>query len=100
MASQKLIPIRSCLITQHYDTTVACFDGASQANGKHYGGGGVFKTLDLSVYRWFFNCGEGTNTMAELLGVWATLMLAKHLSFHKLQVLGDSKVVIDWLNKR
>jgi hypothetical protein len=34
------------------------------------------------------------------LGVWATLMLASHLSFHRLQVLGDSKVVIDWLSNR
>jgi hypothetical protein len=27
-------------------------------------------------------------------------MLATHLSFHKLHVLGDSKVVIEWLNNR
>jgi ribonuclease HI len=27
-------------------------------------------------------------------------MLASHLSFHRLQVLGDSKVVIDWLSNR
>jgi ribonuclease HI len=34
------------------------------------------------------------------MGVWATLRLALHLSFHRLQVLGDSKVVIDWLSDR
>jgi len=62
--------------------------------------GGVLKTLDLTVYRWVMNYGEGTNTKAELLGVWATLTLATHLSLQKLQVLGDSKVVIDWLTKR
>jgi ribonuclease HI len=46
------------------------------------------------------NCGEGTNTKAGLISVWATLTLALHLSYPKLQILGDSKVVIDWLNKR
>jgi ribonuclease HI len=100
LTSQKLIPLRACMISQHLNTTIACFDGATQADGKQCGAGGVFKTLDLTVYRWVFNCGGGTNTRAELLGVWATLMLATHLSFQRLQVLGDSKVVIDWLSKR
>jgi len=56
------------------------------------------KNPDLIVYRWVYNCGGGTNTRAELLGVWKNLMLASHLSFHKLQVPSDSKVVIDWLS--
>jgi hypothetical protein len=98
--SKNLLPIRSCLIAQHHDMTVSCFDGATHTNGKCCGAGGVIKTSDISVYRWYFNCGEGTNTKAELLGVWATLLLANHLSIHKLQILGDSKVVIDWINKR
>jgi len=98
--SQILFPIRSFLITQHYDTTISCFDRATHSNGKCCGAGGVIKTYDISVYGWFFNCREGTNTKVELLGVWATLLLEKHLSLHKLQVLGDSKVVIDWINKR
>jgi ribonuclease HI len=40
--------------------------------------------------------GKGTNTKeVELMGVWATLTIAHHLSYPKLQILGDSKVVID-----
>jgi ribonuclease HI len=62
--------------------------------------GRSLKTPDLSVIRWVYNCGRGTNTRAELMGVWATLMLASHLSLHRLQILGDSKVVIDWLSNR
>ena len=31
------------------------------------------------------------------MGAWATLMLADYLSLHRLQVMGDSRVVIDWL---
>jgi hypothetical protein len=34
------------------------------------------------------------------MGVWATLYIAKYLSISKLQVLGDSKVIINWLNKK
>jgi ribonuclease HI len=49
-------------------------------------------------YRWFINGGEGTNTKAELLGAWSTLILAHHLKIKKILVMGDSKVVIDWLN--
>jgi ribonuclease HI len=81
-------------------TSIACFDGAALSGGKQCGAGGVIKTLESTVYRWFINCGDGTNTKAELLGVWATLTLATHLSLQKLQVLGDSKVIIEWLNNR
>jgi hypothetical protein len=52
--TQKHIPLRACLITQLVDTT-ACFDGATQTGGKQRGAGGVIKTPNLSVYRWFFN---------------------------------------------
>jgi ribonuclease HI len=71
-------------------------------DGTQCGVGGVLKIPYLSVFRWVYNCGGGTNTRAELknLGVWETLLLASHLSFHRIQVLGDSKVVIDWLSNR
>jgi ribonuclease HI len=34
------------------------------------------------------------------MGVWATLTLANLWSIQNLQILGDSKLVIDWLNHR
>jgi hypothetical protein len=34
------------------------------------------------------------------MGVWATLFIANHFSIHKLQILRDSKVIIDWLNNK
>jgi len=61
---------------------------------------GVIKTFDSLVYIWFMNYGECTNTKAELMGIWATLTLASHLTLPKLQAMGDSKVIIDWLNDR
>jgi ribonuclease HI len=36
----------------------------------------------------------------ELLGAWASLTLATRLSIPNLLLLGDSKIVIEWLNKR
>jgi hypothetical protein len=88
---------RDILIIHQKDSALAWFDGATQRDGSLCGAGGVIKTLDATVIRWTFNCGRGTNTRAELLGAWATIMLANHLSLHRIHVLGDSKVVIDWL---
>jgi ribonuclease HI len=62
--------------------------------------GRSYKISRFSVIRWVFNCGRGTNTKAELMGAWATLSLALHLSIKRLQILGDSKVVIEWLSNR
>ena len=62
--------------------------------------GGVIKSIDKLVYRWHLNCGGGTNSKAELMGIWATLTLANHLVIHRLQAFGDSKVIIEWLNDR
>jgi ribonuclease HI len=35
---------------------------------------------------------------AELLGAWASLILACRLHTDELLLLGDSKIIIDWLN--
>jgi ribonuclease HI len=47
--------------------------------------------------RWFFNCGDGSNTKVELVGAWATFIMEKVLHLHHLHILGDSKVIIEWL---
>jgi ribonuclease HI len=64
------------------------------------GAGGLIKIGENISYRWNFNCGMGSNTRAELLGAWATLTLAYRLDIEQLQVLGDSKIVIDWINNK
>jgi ribonuclease HI len=76
---------------------IGWFDGAAQQNGEQSGAGGVIKISDHSTYKWTLNCGHGTNTRAELMGVWALLTLASRLSFSDILVHGDSKIVIDWL---
>jgi ribonuclease HI len=79
---------------------ICWFDGASQNNGTLCGAGGIIRTGGNTYYRWTLNCGMGTNTRAELLGVWASLSLAHRLGIDQLQVLGDSKIVVDWLNHK
>jgi ribonuclease HI len=81
-------------------STVGWFDGATLSNGLQSGAGGLIRINDKTVYKWTFNCGPGTNTREKLLGVWATLNLAARLNIDALQVFGDSKIVIDWLNYR
>jgi ribonuclease HI len=80
--------------------SVAYFDGAAIAGGSNCGAGGTIICATSQVFRWFLNCGEGTNTKAELLGAWGTLTLAKMLDLHCIQVMGDSKVIIDWLDQK
>jgi ribonuclease HI len=44
------------------------------------------------------NCGKGTNTRSELLSLWCILYFATYLKITQLQLLGDSKVIVDWFN--
>jgi ribonuclease HI len=92
--------LRSCLINQNIEFPVACFDGAAKENGQCCGAGGIIKLSNTLVHKWYLNCGIGSNTKAELLGAWATLHIAKLLALPKIQILGDSKVIIEWLNDR
>jgi len=59
---------------------IGWFDGVAQQNGQNSGVGGVIRVSEHRIYKWTFNCGHGTNTRAELLGVWALLTLAYRLS--------------------
>jgi ribonuclease HI len=72
----------------------------SQSNGTQSGAGGLIRVSKNSQYRWTFNCGPSTNTRAELLGAWATLHLASRLNIEVLQILGDSRIIIEWLNNK
>jgi ribonuclease HI len=74
------------------------FDGAAQRIRALSGSGGMIKITENSYYRWTFSCGPGTNTRAELLGACDTLHLATRLNIDHLQLVDDSKVIIDWLN--
>jgi ribonuclease HI len=80
--------------------SLAFFDGAAQSNGSRCGAGGFFKSHQSRITNWFINCGSGTNTKAELLGLWTTLTLAALWSIDDLHVQGDSRVIIDWITNK
>jgi ribonuclease HI len=80
--------------------TLACFDGAAQANGSCCGAGGFFRAHPERITKWILNCGPGTNTKAELLGLWVSLLLASSWNITLLLICGDSKVIIDWISRK
>jgi ribonuclease HI len=92
----------SCFLQPTYQQgrTTAWFDGASQKYGLQCGAGSMIKLTDHTKITWTYNYGEGTKTKVELLCAWATLTLATKLNILELQVLGDSRIIIDWLNNK
>ena len=46
------------------------------------------------------NCGRGSNTSGELLALWSQLFFYHAKNIVHLQVVGDSKVIIDWDNQK
>jgi ribonuclease HI len=76
------------------------FDGAAESSGLNSGARGIIKLNGHCSYKWYINCGQGTNNRAELLGVWALLTLASRLSIYSILVQGDSKIIIDWLKEK
>jgi ribonuclease HI len=96
----KALPYKAVEFILPEGYTVACFDGAAQSSGLCCGAGGTFKTHPERTTKWFINCGVGTNTKAELMGLWASLTLASFWSLNHLHVLGDSRVIIDWINRK
>jgi ribonuclease HI len=81
-------------------TPTRWFDGATQNNGTQSGAGGSIKTSKNTYYKWTFNCGSCTNTRVELLGTWAMLFLASRLQIETLQILRDSRIIIEWLRNK
>jgi len=92
--------IRRSVHTLPINRIIGWFDGDAKKNGEQSGAGGVIKLNEHSVYRWTLNCGGGSNTRAELLCSWVSLTLTHRLSITDFHVIGDSKIVIDWLNDK
>jgi len=75
------------------------FDGASKGNPGNAGGGGVLYGPDGEMklsYSW--NLGTESNNVAEALALWQGLNQAIIQRMQDLTVVGDSKLVINFLN--
>jgi ribonuclease HI len=76
---------------------VGFFDGASQDRGDKCGAGDVLKCPKLGTFIIKMNCDSGTNTRVELLALWCILFFVFYKKVTRLQLVGDSKAIIDWL---
>lgn len=53
--------------------------------------------LELHHFHCWLGYGPGTNTRAELMALWGLLHFTNKCGILNLQVLGDSKTIIDWV---
>lgn len=79
--------------------TIGFFYGASQLRGSQCGASVVLKLVNGTVYKLDLGFGKGTNTRAELLALCVLLLFALKKNITTIQVVGDSKLIIDWLNQ-
>jgi hypothetical protein len=75
------------------------FDGASQGNPRKGRAGVLFLKEGYSV-SFKAALGEGSNNWTELNALWLLLRTATEYEADKIQIMGDSKVVIDWINSK
>ena len=75
--------------------TMGFFDGEAQT-----GIGGAGMILYISWNHFFhmpMGCGRCSNMKAELLALWGLLHVASTIGLPRLTLLGDSKVLIEWV---
>ena len=75
----------------------AFFDGAAQNN--MCGGGAVLYLTESHFFILSMGLGGGTNNSAELMSLKLLLMFAIEKGCTKLNMLGDSMNVINWINQ-
>lgn len=98
LPTDKSLHLKACDHSLVAGGTLVCFNGAARSTGLCCGAGGTFKTHSSRITNWYLNCGSGSNNKAELMGLWVSLYLASCCSLSHLLVLGDSRVIIDWIN--
>jgi hypothetical protein len=77
------------------------FDGASKGNLGAAEGGGIISKKDGTSILWFaWGLGVASNNREESLSLWQGLNQALLLNIRDMVVLGDSRVIIQALNKK
>ena len=74
------------------------FDGSAAGDPKVCGAEGILFFSEECFISFKDGLGNGTNNYAELLGLKLLLKLALENHIIKLQVFGDSHLVINWVN--
>jgi ribonuclease HI len=78
-----------------YDILWGFFDGASQGDPPRCGVGGFFFLNQSHYFHIHYALGRGTNTKEEFSILWTLLLFSLKKGITKIQVMGDSKTVID-----
>lgn len=73
----------------------AYFDGSTQENG--CGGGAILYISDKHYYKLKMGLGRGTNKFVELNNLGHQLIFSLEKNCNKIQIFGDSKIVINWI---
>ena len=55
-----------------------CFDGASLDDARYCNAGAIIYLDHSRIYTLWMNCGVGTSTRGELLGIWLFIFFAKY----------------------
>ena len=76
------------------------FDGASQGDPPLGGSGAVLYMPNKQKIQAKFVQGHCTNNKAELAALHLVLELALNHNINQMQIFGDSKMVVDWVNRR
>ena len=76
------------------------FDVASQGDPPLVGSGGVLYLLEKLKVQVRYAPGHCTNNKAKLVALHAILELAVNINVTILQVFGETKMVVDWVNNK
>ena len=72
------------------------FDGSAVGDPKICGAGGMLFISDIHFFSFKAGLGLGTNNYAELCALKLLLRLTRKNNLDKIQVFGDSQLVINW----
>jgi ribonuclease HI len=75
------------------------FDGASQNEGSHCGGGAMIFLSESHCFKLKWGLGPGSNNYAELMALKLLLTFVGEKGINNLQLFGDSMVIINWIRK-
>ena len=74
------------------------FDGSSADDPKICGAGGMIYISNEHFFSFKVGLGIGSNNFAEICALKLLLTLARERNIVKLQLFGDSQLVINWAN--
>ena len=92
-----MVSIRSIFV-EEIDQTYAWgyFDGSAAGDPMICGAGGILFISDSHYVSFKAGLGLGTNNYAELCALKLLLRLSRKYNLDKIQVFGDSQLVINW----